>query len=262
METILKKMASKHDEIVTYSLLADSEEIPLNSFIGKNFDIQFLGEILCLNCGRKTKKSFGQGYCFPCFRSIPQTEDCVLRPELCRAHEGIARDMEYARGHCLIEHFVYLANTAGLKVGVTRHHQVPTRWIDQGAAEAVVLARTPNRYLAGTIEYALKSIFSDKTNWRKMLSGEAESIDLPSEKSRIGELLPFDMQQYLDFDDKVTRIHYPVEKYPLTIKSIGFEKNPRIEGILAGIKGQYLIFDDGKVLNIRKHGGYKVRIHL
>ncbi len=262
METILRKMHVENDDTVRYSLRVDEESFLLNPVIGKHLTFRFMNEIICLNCGNRTKKSFGQGYCYPCFQSIPETEECVLRPELCRAHEGVARDMEFAKSHCLIDHYVYLANTGVLKVGVTRHHQVPTRWIDQGATEAIILAKTPNRYLAGTIEVALKSVLSDKTNWQKMLAGEAFPIDLLSEKNRVAELLPFDLQEYLEFDDNIWHIHYPVNKYPIKIKSINLEKTADVSGILAGMKGQYLIFDDGRVFNIRKHGGFKVQIEV
>lgn len=262
MEALLRKMHVENNREVFYSLRINGELFPLNPAIGSTISFRFLNEIICLNCGNRTKKSFGQGYCYPCFQRIPETEECVLRPELCRAHEGVARDMEFAKSHCLIDHYVYLANTGGLKVGVTRHHQVPTRWIDQGATEAIVFAKTPNRYLAGTIEVALKAVMADKTNWRKMLAGEALPIDLRAEKERIAELLPFDMQEYIDFNDHLLRIQYPVKKYPVKIKSVGFDKTEEITGVLSGIKGQYLIFDDGRVLNIRKHGGYKVEIHV
>ena len=153
---------------------------------GQEISMQYKGRINCLKCGRETKKSFAQGYCYPCFTTAPETEECVLRPELCRAHEGIARDMDYAKKHCLIEHVVYLSLTSGLKVGVTRNTQVPTRWIDQGAVKALELARTPNRYTAGLIEVALKSHIADKTNWRKMLSGsDPGDMDLLKEKERL-----------------------------------------------------------------------------
>lgn len=262
MEGVIRKLQVENDKEVQYYLNMEDEKLHLNPLVGKIVGFQFLNQISCLHCGSTIKKSYGQGYCFPCFRSIPQTEECVLRPEMCRAHEGVARDIEFAKTHCLIDHYVYLANTGGLKVGVTRHHQVPVRWIDQGASEAVILAKTPNRYLAGTLEVALKSLMPDKTNWRKMLSAEASPMDLSAEKDKVAELLPFDMQQYLEFEDNLIRITYPVRQYPVKIKTISFDKVPEVKGVLAGIKGQYLIFDDGRVLNIRKHSGYKISVNL
>lgn len=262
MEGTLEKMQSVLNRVVQYKLLLGNNTVELNRLIGKTLRIEFLNQIICMHCGKTTKKSFGQGYCYPCFTSIPQTEECVLRPERCRAHEGIARDLGYATNHCLIDHYVYLANTGGLKVGVTRHHQIPTRWIDQGASEAIILAKTPNRYLAGTVEVALKTVVPDKTNWRKMLSGIPVPIDLSAEKDRIGDMLPFNMQEYLDFSDEPFTIPYPVHQYPKKIKGISLDKNPVVEGTLTGIKGQYLIFEDGRVMNVRKHGGYNIKLEI
>jgi hypothetical protein len=167
--------------------------------------------------------------------------------------------MEYAREHCLIEHVVYLSVTSGLKVGVTRITQVPVRWIDQGAVRAIELARTPNRYLAGLIEVALKDHMEDKTNWRKMLSGPGPAgIDLQKEKERISALVPSELAKYLRADDRLTELTYPVKRYPEKVRSLNFDKEAELSGILSGIKGQYLIFEDNSVINMRKFGGYLI----
>jgi hypothetical protein len=259
----IRKMATSPGDVIRYRLPVGEVEIDLNPLIGHQFQLEYLGKIHCIRCGRETSKSFAQGYCYPCFISAPETEDCVLRPELCRAHEGIARDMEYARNHCLIEHVVYLSSTSGLKVGVTRHTQVPVRWIDQGAVQVVELARTPNRYTAGLIEVALKAHMSDKTNWRKMLTGKGSAEDdLYAEKERISGMVPEDLQQYLVSGIKLTELKYPVTRYPEKVKSLNLDKDRIISGILSGIKGQYLIFNDDRVINIRKFGGYLVRIQV
>ena len=123
----LLKMKAAYNNPVQYSMNTGSEEINMNLLLGKKLSIHYLHKINCIKCGRLTKTSFAQGYCYPCFISAPETEDCVLRPELCKAHEGLARDMDYAAGHCLIDHFVYLAISGGLKVGVTRNTQIPVR---------------------------------------------------------------------------------------------------------------------------------------
>jgi hypothetical protein len=184
-----------------------------------------------------------------------------LRPELCQAHRGISRDIEWARKHCLQDHYVYLAISSGLKVGVTRKSQIPTRWIDQGAGKAIKLAKTPNRYLAGIIEVVLKDHLNDKTNWRKMLQNEVPSdIDLLKERQKARVLLGKEFQTYFVDDDETTEIVYPVTQYPEKVKSVGFDKEEIITGKLKGIKGQYLIFGDDRVLNIRKHGGYLVEL--
>ncbi|MFC2112122.1 DUF2797 domain-containing protein [Bacteroidota bacterium] len=231
----------------------------MNPLLGTSLAFNFQDIIHCIRCGRVTKKSFAQGYCYPCFTTAPETSECILRPELCQAHEGVSRDMKWSEGHCLQDHIVYLALSSGLKVGVTRSSQVPTRWIDQGAWKAIRLARTPNRHLAGRIEVALKAHMSDRTNWRHMLTNTlAGGIDLIEEKGKAADLLQEELSQYLIQDNEVIEINYPVLQYPEKVKSLGFDKTKFIDGVLIGIKGQYLIFKDGSVLNIRKHSGYLV----
>lgn len=259
----LRKMTAHADIPVHYSLEFHDIAIDMNELINKEITFRYADQINCMKCGTVTKKSYGQGYCYPCFISIPETEECVMRPELCRAHEGIARDIDFATNHCLIEHVVYLANSSGLKVGVTRYTQIPTRWLDQGATQAIKVATTPNRYTAGLIEVALKNVFADKTNWRKMLTNDlGETIDLLEQKGMAEEVLPFDLRQYISDDDTLYTFDYPVVEYPEKVKSMTFDKMPEITGILKGIKGQYLIFDDNRVINIRKHNGYKVEINI
>ncbi len=258
----ISKMRTEHKNPVNYFLRVGEKEIEMNRLIGENISIKFSGRINCVKCGRETKKSFAQGYCYPCFISAPETEDCVLRPELCRAHEGIARDMEFAEGHCLVDHIVYLAVSSVIKVGVTRETQIPVRWMDQGASYAIKLARTPNRYLAGLIEVALKDVFADKTNWRNMLTNRIiENFDLIKEKKIAANTVPHNLQQYIIDDDSITEIYYPVAEYPLKVKTLSLDKVNEFSAILAGIKGQYLIFSGGFVLNIRKHGGYYIQIN-
>ena len=246
---------------INYMLPVGRSVIELNTIIGRELKIEYQGKINCIHCGRETKKSFSQGYCYPCFTSLPQTDQCVLHPEKCQAHLGISRDMTWSENNCLTDHFVYLALTPALKVGVTRSSQIPTRWIDQGASMAIILARTPNRYLAGSIEVFLKDHLSDKTNWRRMLSGEEPgTIDLRQEKELISELLPDNLAIYRYDDNSIIQLTYPVLKYPEKVKSLNLDKDPVVTGLLSGIKGQYLIFESGEVFNIRKHGGYFVTI--
>ncbi len=260
--TILK-MRSEFADPVHYFLPLGETELSMNELIGKNLQFRFTGQINCISCGKKTKTSFGQGFCFNCLQKAPEASETVMRPELSKAHLGIARDMEWAREHDLIDHFVYLAISGELKVGVTRHHQVPTRWIDQGADEAIILACTPNRHIAGVIEVYLKNFYSDKTNWRSMLQHKTilQPVNLPEEKVNAYQLLPAELQQYLHPDNKIWKINYPVSDFPGKISSVTFDKDPLISGILNGIKGQYLIFSDGRVLNIRKHNGYFLEIN-
>jgi hypothetical protein len=257
----IRKMGSLYGEPVQYQLPLGDQPVSMNQLIGHPIEMEYLGKINCIRCGRETRKSFSQGYCYPCFTTAPETEECVLRPELCKAHAGIARDMEYARTHCLIEHVVYLSFTSGLKVGVTRNTQVPTRWIDQGAVAVIELARTPNRYLAGLMEVSMKALINDKTNWRKMLGGDIEvNVDLAEEKKRLASKFPDDQKDYVTTDEAVLKITYPVIQAPIKVRSMNFDKEPIVSGTLSGIKGQYLLFKDQSVINMRKFGGYMVRL--
>jgi len=263
METSLTSDPKAGGKMVHYKLPLGEKLLEVDGLLGKKVQLRYEGEIHCMNCGQLTKKSFGQGYCYPCFISIPQTDACVIRPELCQAHLGISRDMKWSETHCLQNHYVYLALSSGLKVGVTRSSQIPTRWIDQGAWKAIKLAKTPNRHLAGVIEVALKEIMDDKTNWRQMLTGDPDaSIDLLLAKDEAAGHLSDELQDYVTVDDEITEIHYPVSGYPSKVKSINLDKDPEYEGVLTGIKGQYLIFDEGFVINIRKYGGYLVSLEV
>jgi hypothetical protein len=259
----ITKMRSEFADTVRYFLPLGEDELPINALIGKEISMKFDGLINCIACGKKTKTSFGQGFCYNCLQTAPEASETVMRPELSKAHFGIARDMDWAREHDLIDHFVYLAVSGELKVGVTRHHQVPTRWIDQGATEAIILAKTPNRHISGVIEVYLKNFFSDKTAWQAMLKNKTDrKYNLQEEKLNALHLLPAELQQYFHNDNQIWKINYPCSVYPEKITSVSFDKDPEISGILAGIKGQYLIFSDGRVLNVRKHSGYWLEINV
>lgn len=257
----IRKMKAFPEKVIQYFLPLGKELINMNDLLGVPIIMEYLGQIHCIKCGRETRKSFAQGYCYPCFSSAPETEECVLRPELCRAHEGVARDMEYAKKHCLSDQVVYLSLTSGIKVGVTRGSQVPTRWIDQGAIRALEFARTPNRYSAGLMEVALKAYLADKTNWRKMLSGSDQGeVDLLKEKQRLTVLVPPELASYITDDNQQMELEYPVSEYPNKIRSLNFDKDPLVSGVLMGIKGQYLMLDQDRVINMRKFGGYFIRL--
>ena len=259
----LLKMETKLVNPIEYELPIGDELIYMNPLIGKYIALKWLKEIYCVACGRKTNKSFAQGFCYPCFLNAPETSECIFRPELCRAQDGIARDMEWAENHCLQDHIVYLAISSGIKVGVTRSGQIPTRWIDQGAWQAIKLAKTPNRYTAGLIEVALKEHISDRTNWQRMLKNQLiEGVDLTIAKKEMIAHLPSDLQNYISEEDNITEINYPVNEYPEKVKSLSFDKLEEITGRLWGVKGQYLIFDDGTVVNMRKHTGYMVELEV
>ncbi len=249
------------DDPVQYVLPIGEDMVPMNELISKYILFKWEGKINCIACGRNTNKSFAQGFCYPCFINAPETSECILRPQLCQAHEGISRDINWAERHCLQTHFVYLAISSGVKVGVTRSTQIPTRWMDQGAWKAIKLAKTPNRYIAGLIEVALKEHISDRTQWQRMLKNQlVEGVDLLEKKKKMLTYLSDELRKYECDDNDITEITYPVEEYPEKVKSLGFDKLNEIEGRLWGIKGQYLMFDDGTVLNIRKHNGYQLSL--
>lgn len=257
----LLKMKSEATSPVSYSLKLGEELLTMNDLIGRNIRLDYLNKINCIACGKETKSSFFQGFCFPCFSTLPETDTCVMQPETCRAHEGISRDPEWSEQHCLVDHIVYLALTSTVKVGVTRESQVPARWIDQGAWQIIKLARTPNRNLAGLIEVELKTVYTDKTSWQKMLKDiRDESSDLIEEKGNAWEALEPELQEYIIEDDEITELVYPVKQYPQTVKSVNFDKASSMEGQLIGIRGQYLIFNNNMVFNVRRHNGYLARI--
>ncbi len=258
VEIKLHKMRTSLEDVVNYKLISEEGEILMNDLIGKFFSMKFDGKLQCVSCNEIKKKLFAQGCCYDCFVNSADASPCIINPELCEGHLGGGRDPEWEKEHHVQPHVVYLAVSSAVKVGVTRATQVPTRWIDQGATYCIKLAEVPYRKLAGDIEVALKGTFTDKTNWRKMLKNEIGEFDLEEEKWQLEELLPQDLAEYMTEDDEITQIEYPVEQYPEKVKSVGFDKQPLIEAKLLGIKGQYLILDDDRVMNVRKHEGYYV----
>lgn len=256
----LSKMPTHFAETIEYKI--PFLEGSVNDYLGKEIQIRYTGLIQCQNCGTPTQKSFGEGFCYPCFANAPQAAECIIRPELCRAHEGIGRDPEWEEKHHNQPHVVYLALSSAVKVGVTRATQVPFRWIDQGASAAIKLAEVPYRQLAGQLEVALKEHFTDKTNWQRMLKNEVLEVDLVEEKWELENLLPSDLAEFMSEDDEVVELNYPVLQYPEKIKSVNLDKSPIITGTLVGIKGQYLIFEDQRVFNVRRHTSYEVDISI
>ena len=257
----LLKMKSEvgDDRQVIYRLLLGKTDIIMNELVGAGVKLSFTGTIHCVSCGKVTRKSFAQGFCFSCMQSVPEAEDCVLRPALCKAHLGIARDMNYAQEHCLKPNYVYLANTGEVKVGVTRQSQIPTRWVDQGASAAIKLCKTPNRHIAGLVEQHLSTHFSDKTVWKKMVMNHVnKEINLADMRQKALDLLTPGMLRFKCSDDKVYTFDYPVTEYPEKPQTVALDKMPTVEGVLLGIKGQYLLFDENRVFNIRRHSGYQV----
>ena len=266
---VLSKMQTDLQSPVQYQLPVGDDVLPLNDLIGQKITMEFAGGIFCNHCGRKTKKSFSQGYCYPCFKKLPQCDTCIMSPEKCHYHEGTCRDSEWGDKFCMTDHVVYLANSSGLKVGITRASQIPTRWIDQGAIQAMPFIHVATRQQSGLLESLFKEFVSDRTNWRAMLKGSVEPLDLPAMAQ---DLLDMNASRIRDLQDRfgiqaiqpvqapeVIDISYPIEEYPVKITSQSFDKKPLIEGTLTGIKGQYLMLDTG-VVNIRKHTAYQVSV--
>jgi hypothetical protein len=246
-------------------------EIDLNALVGSPVRIEHTGRYVCTRCGRPVNRLFSEGFCYPCFRDAPEAAECIVKPELCEAHLGRGRDPQWEQDHHNQPHAVYFARSSALKVGVTRSTQIPTRWIDQGAAWAVVIAEVPYRRLAGQIEVALKDLYTDRTAWQRMLKNElSESPEqlfgaLPGELERVRDhlhALDPALDQYLVRLPGVRPLafRYPVAETPLKVKSVSLAKSPVLESVLQGIRGQYLMFEGGAVLNVRRHSGYVVRV--
>lgn len=254
-------METSLDETVRYGLVLSTVHFDLNSLVGKKLRLVYSGKIICSNCGKQTKKSYAEGVCYPCTMKLASCDLCILKPETCHYDKGTCREPKWGEENCFKPHYIYLANSSGLKVGITRKINVPYRWMDQGATEALPIIEVENRFISGQIEVLFKKHIADKTDWRKMLKGEPVSIDLPEWRDRLINELQ-DELQYFEFDildSPVVKFNYPVERYPEKVSSFNLDKTPEISGRLIGIKGQYLIFDTG-VLNVRSHSGYEITL--
>jgi hypothetical protein len=263
----LRKMRTElTDGQAHYQLVCGEQSLALNELLGQRIRLTYSGEINCLHCGRKTRKSFNQGYCYPCFAKLAECDSCIMSPEKCHYHLGTCRDPSWGEQFCFQTHFVYLANSSGIKAGITRGTQVPTRWIDQGAVQALPILRVDSRLQSGLLEHLFKDQVADKTNWRTMLKGGIAPLDLKAERDRLFELSRegmaeleqrFGLQALQRLDADEVSIDYPVLNYPLKVSSLNLDKTPDVSGQLLGIKGQYLILDTG-VINIRKYTAYQV----
>lgn len=266
----LRKMTAQLDEAgnIEYQLPVGENSLALNALIGKRVNITFDGAINCSHCGRKTKKSYSQGFCYPCMQKLAQCDMCIMKPETCHYEQGTCREPEWGETNCMIPHYVYLANTSGLKVGITRHTQIPTRWIDQGATQALPIFKVQSRIQSGLVEIALAEYIADKTNWRAMLKGNANPIDLkaiaqdlvPQISEKLADIqLKYGQHAVEQLDEDVVELNFPVSQFLTKINSFNLDKNPEISDVLLGIKGQYLIFENG-VINIRKYTSYQVSV--
>ncbi|MGB8954377.1 MAG: DUF2797 domain-containing protein [Tumebacillaceae bacterium] len=255
----LSELRHEPQSPVAYYLELDGRRIPLNEWIGSEIRLTFLNDKACCTCGRKVKKLYGGGYCYPCVTTLAETDLCIMKPHECHHHLGTCRDNEFAQTHCMIPHYVYLALSSNVKVGLTRKNRELTRWVDQGAIRAIPIAELPTRKMAGELEMAIAEHIADKTDWRKMLKGVTEEADLFEVREQIKQVVPEEFQQYLFDAEQLYEFTYPILETLDKIKSLSFDKETAIGGKLLGIKGQYLILDCG-VINIKKHAGYKVEV--
>ncbi|MEQ8861064.1 MAG: DUF2797 domain-containing protein [Pseudomonadales bacterium] len=240
--------------------------LELNPLLGRALSIEFLGRISCAECGTVTAKSYGRGYCYPCFRALARCDLCVVSPARCHFHLGTCREPAWGEAFCMQPHQVYLANSSGPKVGITTARGEITRWLDQGASQGLVIADAPTRHLAGVLEKELTGAVSDRTDWRALLRGPAAPVDLPALRDRLrawlrdrGAPLP-DGVVWRD-SGRVVSLDYPVLDYPRQLRRLRLDRHRRIAGTLVGVKGQYLLFEHG-VFSVGGHRAFHVRVAL
>ncbi len=269
----IRKMQVTTDDnhLAHYSLPLGEQRIEMNPLIGQQIQVKHTGQINCVHCHKVTKKSFNQGYCYRCLTKLAQCDTCIIKPELCHYDAGTCREPAWGEANCLSDHFVYLANTGTVKVGITRHvtDGVSSRWIDQGATQAIAIMRVQNRLTSGLVETAFKAHIADKTNWRTMLKSQPEQADLVALKETLLEQVEPELDEIIEeygfqaidiTSSQPIEIHYPVHQYPEKVKSINLDKDGEFSGTLLGIKGQYLLLDEDRVINMRKYSGYELNI--
>ena len=255
----LRKMKTQLGEVVEYHLPTDDGDVSINEYVGSSFTIKFLGKINCVACDKVISKTYGGGYCYDCLQSLPECDMCMVKPELCHYERGTCRNPAWGEAHCFDSHSVYMARSSGVKVGITREKPTAIRWMDQGAVEAMVIAEVPDRKTSGLIEVALAEHIPDKTDFRKMLRGETSSENLKELFENIKKYVPKHLQQYLIENPDPVSIKYPLPTPPDKIKVSKLDTSPEVGGVLKGVKGQYLVFEES-VFNMRAHSGYRVEI--
>ena len=268
LSKMVASIAPRSTAQAAYQLHLGDQIIDINALLGKTLRLEHLGQINCHHCGRSTRKSYAQGYCYPCMQRLPQCDLCIMSPERCHYHAGTCRDASWGDQFCMQPHVVYLANSSALKVGITRINQMRTRWLDQGATQAMPIMQVATRMLSGQVETVLKNYVADKTNWRSLLKGQAPGVNLLVERDRLLAQATEPLQalladvasgDYCWLEHMPTNINYPVRQYPAKVTSHNLDKEPVLEDQLMGIKGQYLIFTQ-RVINIRKYSSYLVQL--
>ncbi len=254
-----------------YHLRLGEHSEPLNAWLGHDIALHFTGSIVCVHCQRLTRKSFGQGHCYPCFKRLARCDTCMMAPERCHYFQGTCREPEWGERHCFAPHVVYLAASSGAKVGITKPSQMPTRWLDQGAVQALPILSVASRQQSGMVEALFKSEISDRTHWQRMLKGETSDVDLTILRDDLMDRLAPGLESLrAQFgedaiathpEQHVARFHYPVLAWPTRVSALNLDRTPHVQGRLMGLKGQYLILDGG-VINLRKYTGYQVSVTL
>src|SRR5690606_39159002 len=98
---------------------------------------------------------------------------------------------------------------------------------------------------------------------QKMLKNEILQVDLIQERSKAGTYLPQEVKEYFSGQHpNIVELHYPVLAYPKKVTSLSLDKIPKLKGKLSEVKGQYLLFQDGTVFNVRTFEGYVVKIQI
>lgn len=95
-----------------------------------------------------------------------------------------------------------------------------------------------------------------------MLTNEVLDLNLAEIRDSLRQHIPEEAQEYYIASNSETNIHYPVKQYPQKVKTLNLDKTPEFEGVLKGIKGQYFLFEDQTVFNVRSNEGYVVEIVL
>lgn len=261
----LRKLKTENKDTVNYLLPLvgeNTQEIGLNDLIGKEISMRFTGNKFCIDTGKKVKQTYHQGYSWESFITLPECDQCIFKPELCHFSHGTCRDESWGESNCFKPHIVYIALSSDVKVGITRKVNIPHRWMDQGAISALPILEVKDRKTSGLIEVEIAKELGDKTNWRKMLKNEVESVDLTKIREKVLKKFSvlIEKNEAKILDESIYHFNYPVEKYPEKVKSLNFDKDPLIAGKLVGIKGQYFIFDHG-VINIRRYQGYEIEFN-
>lgn len=254
----IRGLSHQYESPIRYSLELTTGMIALNPYIGKEISIRHLGEIRCIACGRRVKKTYNNGYCYPCFTNLPENDLCIVKPHECHYDLGTCRDPSFGEAHCMVPHYVYLAVSSDVKVGITRKTNEMRRWMDQGAVKAIPIAELPTRKKAGELEFDLSRTMPDKTNWRKMLRGVVEEVDLSELREEVQRRFPPDFMPYKIGAEEVRQFQYPLREEVTHLTPFHLEKE-EIRDRLIGIKAQYLLFSRG-ILHVRKYAGYLVQV--